>query len=52
MSPLAIADKLGVKEAQVRRMETGNMTVPIDVEAAYRKLAAERGIDDLDLLAA
>ena len=51
MTPLAIAGKLGVKEAQVRRMETGNMTVPIAVEAAYRKLAAERGID-LDRLAA
>jgi transcriptional regulator with XRE-family HTH domain len=49
----AMAAKLGLKEAQVRRLETGNMPVSMPAAAAYRQLAEQRGLDHvLDQLAA
>jgi transcriptional regulator with XRE-family HTH domain len=51
MSPYALADKLGVKEMVVRRIEANAMPVPVILLEKYRRLAAERGID-FDRLAA
>ena len=47
----ALAAKLGLKEPLVRRAETGNMPISMDIAERYRRLAAEHGID-LDGLAA
>jgi transcriptional regulator with XRE-family HTH domain len=51
LTQLSLAAKLGLKEAQVRRMETGNMPVSMPAGEQYRRLAAEHGVD-LDRLAA
>jgi transcriptional regulator with XRE-family HTH domain len=51
MTQMTLADKLGLKEASVRRMETGNMPPSMQAIAAYRRLAAEHGYD-LDKLVA
>src|SRR5947207_1726994 len=41
----ALASRLGVKETVVRRIETGNMTAPINVVEGYRRLAEEEGVE-------
>jgi len=46
----ALAAKLGLKEPIVRRVETGNMPVSIEVATRYRQLAEQNGLD-LDQLA-
>jgi transcriptional regulator with XRE-family HTH domain len=51
LSQFAMASKLGVKEALIRRLETGNTPVSMPAAAAYRQLAREYG-HDLDQLAA
>ena len=51
LTQLSVAAKLGLKEGQVRRMETGNMSVSMPAAEQYRRLAAECGVD-LDRLAA
>ena len=51
LTQLSLAAKLGLKEGQVRRMETGNMPVSMPAAEQYRRLAAEHGVD-LDRLAA
>jgi transcriptional regulator with XRE-family HTH domain len=51
LSQFAIASKLGLKEALIRRLETGNTPVSMPAASAYRQLARECGYD-LDQLAA
>jgi ribosome-binding protein aMBF1 (putative translation factor) len=51
MTQVTLADKLGLKESIVRRMETGNMPLSMPAIAAYRRLTAEHGYDS-DKLAA
>jgi len=51
LTQLSVAAKLGLKEGQVRRMETGNMPVSMPAAEQYRRVAAEHGID-FDRLAA